>query len=221
MILPLNGIALQLDLPERLRLEAICRPVELVRDQLLEPLPGPQPEHPVYFLQGATASLWIEPGAGSRHVAVGLAGREGMVGCSHLWSSGHGQWVARVLTPGSASVTNVAQLHELMAHSPALVMAITQFLWRQTQEVVQLSARMLVGDIRMRLALWLHLMHHKTGQRHLRVTHEALAEMLGIRRVSVTLTAGQLQSEGVLALHRGALEIQDLPALTRIAGLHT
>lgn len=215
----MNGIVLHLAPLERHRLEAICQPVELGKGQLLEPLSLPVTKHPVYFLQGATASLWVNPGPGQKAVAVGLVASEGMVGCSRLWHNGHEQWVSRVLTAGSASMTTVGQLQALMAESPELVLAITQFLWQQTQELVQLSARMLAGDVRTRLALWLHLMQHKTGQNKLQITHESLADMLAIRRVSITLVAGQMQTEGVIALHRGGLEITDLPALSRMAGL--
>lgn len=219
MNLDFNGIASRLNAGERQRLQAICTPIELGKGQRLEPAGGPKPAHPVYFLHGATASLWIEPGAGLKPVAVALVGCEGMVGCSQLLETGHSQWSARVLTPGTASMTSVAQLQTLMVDAPALVLAISEFLWQQTQEVAQLGARMLVSDVRRRLALWLHLMHYKTGQDRLRMTHDALSDITGIRRVSVTLVAGQLQSEGVIALHRGEVCITDLPALSRIAGL--
>ena len=218
-MLPLNGIALQLAPAERHRLEAVCNSVELRKGQVLEPLSLPPAEHPVYFLQTATASLWVEPGSGHKAVAVGLVGCEGLVGCSRLWDNGHGQWVSRVLTAGSASMTTAGQLQALMAESPELVLAMTRFLWRQTQEVVQLSARMLTGDIRTRLALWLHLMQHKTGHDRLHITHESLADMLGTRRVSITLIAGQMQSEGAIVLYRGGLEITDPVALRQMAGL--
>ncbi len=77
----------------------------------------------------------------------------------------------------------------------------------------------MLSDIRTRLAMWLHLMQHKTGQKRLPVTHDALARMLGIRRVSITLLAGELQAEGVITLRRGEIEIQDLAALAKAARL--
>ena len=43
--------------------------------------------------------------------------------------------------------------------------------------------------------------------------------MVGMRRVSVTLVAGQLQEEGVLALRRGRIDILDTEALRKAAGL--
>jgi len=43
--------------------------------------------------------------------------------------------------------------------------------------------------------------------------------MLGTRRVSITLLAGELQSEGIITLRRGEIEINDPHGLARIAGL--
>jgi hypothetical protein len=37
--------------------------------------------------------------------------------------------------------------------------------------------------------------------------------MLGVRRVSVTMAAGQLQSRGLIAYHRGQLQVLDRPGL--------
>lgn len=214
-----NGIALRLPTDDRHRLEVICAPVELARGHQLQPHHGPADEAPIYFLESATVSLWIEAKQDQASMAVALIGREGMVACSHLWPCNHSPWIANVLTPGLARVTTARQLRELISDSPNLVMAISEFLWQQTQEIAQLSARMLLGDIRTRLALWLHLMQHKAGRNTLPVTHDLLAKMLGTRRVSVTLVAGELQAEGILTQHRGEIEINDLQALARVAGL--
>lgn len=209
-----------LELPEndRNRLEAICAPVELVFGQVLEHGGLRGADLPVYFLDTAAASLWIEPND-QQAMAVGLIGSGAMVGCSRLWPSPASHWVARVLVPGRALAVNPEQLRSLAAQSPALVLAMSHFLWQQTQEIAQLNARMMLGDIRTRLALWLHLIHHKTSQNHLNITHDMLARMLGTRRVSVTLAAGEFQAEGVITLSRGAMDINDIQALARIAGL--
>jgi CRP-like cAMP-binding protein len=53
----------------------------------------------------------------------------------------------------------------------------------------------------------------------LSITHDMLARMLGTRRVSITLAAGELQAEGVITLSRGAIDINDIQTLARIAGL--
>lgn len=214
----LNGMVLQLPADDRILLDAICSPVELASGQVLEQAGPTRADPTIYFLDSATATLWIEPGR-QQAMAVGLVGNEALVGCSHLWSSTPSQWAARVLMPGRALATSPEKLRGLMAQSPTLVLAMSQQLWRQMQEIAQLSARMMLGDVRTRLALWLHLIHYKTGQTTLSITHDALARMLGTRRVSITLAAGELQSEGVISLHRGMIVVQDIRALARIAAL--
>lgn len=204
-----------------MRLERICIPVELMSGQQLEPAVGSPDKQAVYFLDGCTVALWIHSDRTEQGMAVALVGSEGMVGCSHLWPQMPTPWVAKVLTPGKAWAAEPKQLHKQLLSCPPLAMALSQCLWRQTQEIAQLSARMQLGDLRSRVALWLHLMLHKTGQHSLPVTHDALARMLGTRRVSITLIAGELQNEGVIALSRGNIEIKDAQALTQIAHLET
>jgi CRP-like cAMP-binding protein len=53
----------------------------------------------------------------------------------------------------------------------------------------------------------------KTQGHTLQVTHQEIADILGIRRESVTLTAGKLSHEGLINVTRGQLEVLDRPAL--------
>lgn len=212
-----NGIAQKLTTDSVLRLHEIGAVVELGAGELLEPLQGP--ERPVYFLLDAVASLWIEPQPGGPRLALSLVGSEGLTGCSHLWPSTHPHWVSRVLKPGLACRVDAKQLNELILSMPDLTNAICKFLWSQALEIAQLSARMQLADIRTQLALWLHLLQHKTGSSTLQITQQALADMMGTRRVSVTLAAGELQSDGIVSLRRGEIQIDNLQALAKAAGL--
>lgn len=217
MKLSSNGIVQQLTTDNALRLQAIGKVVGLQADQLLEPLDDPS--RPVYFLQDAVVSIWVPGTGGSPGVAVALIGAEGMVGCTHLWSSIPGPWVARVFKPGQALQIEAGELRGLLTSMPGLAGAICRFLWQQTLEIARLSSRMQLADIRSQLALWLHLLQYKTGQQTLRVTQQTLADMMGTRRVSVTLAAGQLQNEGIVTLRRGEIQIDDLQGLAQVAGL--
>ena len=215
--LPSNAIAQQLTPGHLHRLEAICTAVNLAAGQVLEP--DPSGERPVYFLVDAVASVWIEWGADTPRLAVALVGNEGIAGASHLWPSPATPWVSRVLKPGLAYRVTASELKVLLEQMPDLSKALSRFLWQQTQEIAQHSARTQQGDIRTRLALWLHLLLQKTGDRFLEITHQQLADMLGTRRVSITVTAGALQDEGVLSLRRGSIHIHNSQALARAAGL--
>lgn len=214
-----NGIAQQLT-PEHLhRLEEICFAIDLTAGQVLEP--ATHGALPVYFLVDAVACVWIEFGTHAPGLAIALTGKEGIAGGSHLWPAPAAPWVSKVLKPGRAFQTTAQQLRVLFDQMPELIEGFSRFLWTQTQEIAQLSARAQRGDIRTRLALWLHLLHKKTESPILQITHQELANMLGTRRVSVTVTAGAFQDEGILTLRRGTIHILNSQALAHAAGLQS
>jgi CRP-like cAMP-binding protein len=70
-------------------------------------------------------------------------------------------------------------------------------------------------DIRARLAAWLVLSAQKARTTELHLTHQHLAHMLGVRRVSITLAAGELREKGLLSYNRGQLHILDMAGLQR------
>jgi CRP-like cAMP-binding protein len=212
-----NGIAKHLTPGHLHRLETISTAVDLAGGQVLEP--DPSGERPLYFLVDAVASVWIERGVDAPRLAIALVGNEGVVGLSHLWASSATPWVSRVLKPGLAYQTTGSELRTMLEQVPDFAKALSQFLWNQTQEIAQYSARTQQGDIRTRLALWLHLLLEKTGDQFLEITHQELADMLGTRRVSITITAGLFQDEGILSLRRGAIHIRNPQALAQAAGL--
>ena len=59
--------------------------------------------------------------------------------------------------------------------------------------------------------------HDGTGRDQFPLTHEFLAQMLGVRRASVTEVARTLQKAGLIAYRRGEMTITDAPALEKAA----
>ena len=64
-----------------------------------------------------------------------------------------------------------------------------------------------------RLARWLLMSHDRIQNDELYLTHQFLAEMLGVRRSSVTVAAGYLQANGIILYNRGRLHILDRQGL--------
>ena len=62
---------------------------------------------------------------------------------------------------------------------------------------------------------WLLMCQDRLGRSSFPLTHEFLAEMLGVRRASVTLAAGVLRRAELVDCHRGTVTVLDRGGLER------
>jgi Mn-dependent DtxR family transcriptional regulator len=64
---------------------------------------------------------------------------------------------------------------------------------------------------------WLLRIRDLTQSNQIKLTQEFVAQMLGVRRTSVTLVSGILQNAGLINVRRGYIEIKDDKALESAA----
>lgn len=208
-----NGFFKQLPLQVQTLLRTECEPVILKAGQLLGRL---DTETRVYFLCDATVALVVEE-PGQKSLAVGLLGAGEVAGLGHVVHAPHPDHPQalklRVQTSGRAWAVPASYLRNLALAHPQVLMVITRQLWQMVTHVAAVSARIQTLDIRARLAAWLVLSAQKAHTTELQLTHEHLSRMLGVRRVSITLAAGELRAQGLLHYNRGRLHVLDLPAL--------
>ena len=169
-----------------------------------------------YFPHGCVVSLLavLEDG-GSAEVA--LFGCEGVTGyASSLVSrEAFGRYVVQV--PGSASRVPLARLHEAAEASPRLrdlLQRYTEALLVQTFQSVACNA---VHTVEARCCRWILSTQDRVGQRDLPLTHEFLAEMLGVQRSSVSLVVRALQTAGLVRQGRGVISVSDRAGLEESA----
>lgn len=211
MTLLTNGIIFQLSKEDQNRVQNICKPVQLLAGHFLcKPVHHETPK--IYFLTGACVALLIKSKAHSS-LAVGLVGSEGAIGFGSVLGSNSENLQFLVQTSGSAWMAESADFALLLHQRPGMLWVISQHLWQLTEHIVTLSASVQFEDVTTRLARWLALSAERTQMQELHLTHEHLAQMLGVRRVSITLAAGELKERGLISYQRGLLNILDLPAL--------
>jgi CRP-like cAMP-binding protein len=135
-----------------------------------------------------------------------MIGNDGVFGASLALDSKVSLHKVMVQVPGSATVVDARQLKAVAHSSPdflALLMKYEQFILGQVQQTTACNAR---HNVEERMCKWLVRMHDLVGN-ELPLTQEFLAQMMGVRRTSVTSVATQLQKEGLIAYSRGKITI--------------
>jgi hypothetical protein len=146
-------------------------------------------------------------------VETSSTGREGAVGLQCGLGPRLSFTRVTVQIPGKFSAISAARFEHAASRSAALRDLITRYtetLWAEAQQNAACNA---IHDGASRLCRWLLQCADRTGSEQLLLTQEFLAEMLGVRRTTVTLLAQELQKRGIVRYSRGRITILDRPAL--------
>jgi CRP-like cAMP-binding protein len=195
---------------ERLRLLAICEPVQLVMGEVLNE-PG-QPTGHAYFPIHGFISL-VAAIDGRPALEVGMVGREGMLGAHLALGVLTAPLHALVQGPGTAWRVAAEPFRAELAQSPALQRGLNRYLYVLMSQLAAAAACLRFHPIGPRLARWLLMSHDRAHADTFHVTQEFLSYMLGVRRVSITIAAGALQDSGLIEYHRGELTVLDRDGL--------
>lgn len=191
-----------------------CEAVELqFGSQLCE---ANQPMRYLYFPLTAFISQ-VHILSGHHPLELGLIGHEGMLGVTLVLGVETAPSRAVVQGAGSALRITIEALHAELLASPRLQRRLKRYLYVL---LVQLSQNAACGHfhaLEPRLARWLLMTHDRAHADHFHLTHQYLANMLGVRRSGVTIAAGALQLRGLIHYSRGEISILDRPRLEAAA----
>jgi CRP-like cAMP-binding protein len=194
------------DLPQeaRSRLLKLCEPVELEFGMIV--CEADQRLKHVYFPLTCFISL-VAKVADHPPLEIGLIGNEGMLGATLALCVDDARLRGIVQGSGSALRMTATQLKRELRGSPALRRVLKRHLYVL---MVQLSQSAVCGrfhEIMARLARWLLLTHDRAHADHFRLTHQYLADMLGVQRSAITIAAGALQRKKLISYKRGKIFI--------------
>jgi CRP-like cAMP-binding protein len=211
---PANRLLMSLDKADFALLVPHLRTVPLVQGQVLQEQETRVEQ--VYFPLSGVVSL-ISVMQGGEVVETATIGREGAVGAF----GGLGPWNAFsravVRLPGTAAVMSVAHFQAAVGQSDRIRNLILRYKEALLAQVQQTAACNALHPLEARLARWLLQTLDRTEDPKLPLTQDFMAQMLAVRRTTVTLIAGQLQEAGLISYRRGLVVVLDRPRLEEAA----
>jgi CRP-like cAMP-binding protein len=183
----------------------------------LEPVPLPpgwivhgagEPENHLYFLTaGIVSRFYVTQNGASAEFAV--TGSEGVIGIASFLSGASMPSQAVVLSAGYAYRLGADLLQSEFEHDgplPHLLLRYTQALIAQTGQIAVCNRH---HPLEQQLCRWILSILDRLPSNELAMTQELIADMLGVRRESVTEAAGKLQKAGLIHYSRGHIAVLD------------
>jgi CRP-like cAMP-binding protein len=166
----------------------------------------------VYFPHSGVVSL-VVPLESGETIESAMIGRESVVGGSAGLNGQVSVCKAIVQIAGAASVLDTDKFRRLADESEACRVALfrhEQLILVQAQQSAACNA---THTVEARLSRWLLRCRDLQGSDDLVLTQEFLAQMLGVRRTSVSVVANTLQQAGFVRYSRGHIRITNLEGL--------
>ena len=162
-----------------------------------------------YFPTTSIISLHYVTETGASAEAAGV-GNEGMVGVPLILGGN--------TTPSSAVVQTAGQAYRLDRHilkaefnsgSGLMNRLLLRYIQALMTQMFQTAACNRHHSVEQQLCRWLLLTVDRIPSGELKMTQELVANMLGVRRESVTEAAGALQNSGCISYRRGHISVLD------------
>jgi CRP-like cAMP-binding protein len=167
-----------------------------------------------YLPHRGVISLVVKLARGE-HVQIAMVGRDSIFGALSSLGDAIALNSAVVLVPGVASTIDLDQLRAAADRSATLRSTLVRHglaVYAQIQQTAGCNASHTVES---RLARCLLQTRDLSGSNKLVLTQEAIAQMIGARRNSVSLVANTLQQANFIHYSRGHIEITDLDGLIK------
>ena len=170
----------------------------------------------VYFPAGAVISLVVTLSTGET-VEAAMVGSDGVLGAAAALDGRVSLSRGVVQLPGDAIICDFEVVKSAALQSTTLLALLIRHEQTVYAQAQQSAACFAAHHVQSRFCRWLLRARDLSGSDKLPFTQEYLAEMLGVRRTSVTAVAHTLQATGLIKYTRGKIQIVDAEALQESA----
>jgi CRP-like cAMP-binding protein len=174
---------------------------------------GDPPEFVYFPVSGIISELTVMENG--MMIEFATVGHEGTTGVPIFLGMGDSNMALISQVPGEALRMTSVNFRERCANSPSLAAIMSRYSGVMLALVAQSAACNRAHHTDQRCARWLLMTHDQSLTDEFPITHEFLAQMLGVSRPSVTLSAAALQAAGLVKYHRGQMTILDRAGLER------
>jgi CRP-like cAMP-binding protein len=168
--------------------------------------------HRVYFPHSGVISLVVELSVGMM-IETAMVGRDGVVHAAAALDGKVTLNKAIVQVEGVCSTVDADVLRKIAFSNQSvhsILIRHERVLLAQSQQVAACNAS---HSVECRMCRWLLRLRDLVEGDDLTLTQEYLAQMLGVRRPSVSIVANLLQKAGFIRYSRGHLRVLDIPGL--------
>jgi CRP-like cAMP-binding protein len=212
-----NGLITQLDAADQ---ALLLRRAKIVTLNVGDVLPSTDANTSlIYFPLSGAIALYV-----GRHgqpasvgMAVGLIGAEGAAGLQAALGFGAGNLKMLVQSAGQAYAVEGVLAQRLVQRRRKMLLQFSRYLWTVFDNIVVLASRPYTQDIKVRLAHWLLLSAQRCATAPLVLTHAQIAQMLGVRRASISIAAREMKLKRYISYSRGHIALLNMPALQALA----
>lgn len=196
------------------RVQPDLKPVKLALGMVLYESEGPV--HFVYFPIDALVSLLYLTDNGTS-TEIALVGNEGIVGVPLFTGADSPPGLAQVQSAGWAYRLSGPQAMDEFHRDGEMKLRLLGYIQALITQMAQTVVCNRHHSIDQHLCRWLLLALDRLPTPDLAMTQERIANLLGVRRESVTAAAYRLQGQGVIDYHRGHIRVLDRSRLEQLS----
>jgi len=177
--------------------------------------PGMVVQH-IFFPTAGVVSTTAVTEAGEI-VEIGMTGNDGLVGALTVLGQPESVHAMGMQVAGEGYRVKASAAQDLMKDCSCFTDLVYKHIALQMQQMGQSALCNRLHDVKARLARWLLTASDRNNSERLGLTQEFLSQMLGSRRSTVTVMAGELQRDGMIEYSRGRILITNREALEKVA----